>query len=220
MTTGTPEFWKVFKATEGALSCSESIAIINIAALAPEGLYLELGTHKGKSALSAISELKNGAFYLLDPIFEDEQLRLEIEEKIALFDLSNNNSNSIIALAKYSTDFIIEFAAQHNFNDYAYVFVDSGSHGDGLPMQEVKLLEDRMVKGGIIAMHDYKNQFTEVELAYDYLVSTGKYEPTPINWKEIFDYVAENNLEEGNNSWHLYPELGHPPNFVGALKRK
>jgi len=71
-----------------------------------------------------------------------------------------------------------------------------------------------------IAAHDYKNQFTEVEGAYDYLVGTGKYEPIHINWQEIFDYVAEHNLEEGNNSWHLYPELPHPPNFVGALRRK
>jgi hypothetical protein len=87
-------------------------------------------------------------------------------------------------------------------------------------MQEAKLLENRIVQGGIIAFHDYKNQFTEVEIAYDYLLSTGKYEPIGINWQEIFDYVKEHNLEEGNNSWHLYPELPHPPNFVGALKRK
>jgi hypothetical protein len=31
--------------------------------------------------------------------------------------------------------------------------------------------------------------------------------------------VSVNNLEEGNNSWHIYPENPFP-NFVGALMRK
>ena len=215
----TPEFWKIFKETNGALSCAEAVAIMNLAAQAPEGVYIELGTHKGKSAMAACVSLKefsgcekNPTFYLVDPIFEEVELCKETHRSIGS---ATDWKNMIYC---FENTYSIDEIPKHD--DYAYVMVDSGSHGDGLPMQEAKLLEDRMAKGGIMAWHDYKNQFVEVEAAYNYLLSTGKFEEVQINWQEIFDYVAEHNLEEGNNSWHLYPELPHPPNFVGALKRK
>ena len=106
----------------------------------------------------------------------------------------------------------------HNFNNISYCFVDSGSHQDGLPMQEVKLLEDKMVQGGIICFHDWDSQFREVKEASDYLVSTGKYDYISIQWNEIIEYVNANNLEEGNISWH-HNELKNPQ-FVGAVRRK
>lgn len=205
-------FWKVFKETNGAFSTAEAIALYNIAVLAPDGLYMELGTHKGKSAMSAIMGLKDGVFYLVDPIFKLEYVWGEVMDSIDK--LPSSYGIGLLFEAEESLNVI------PNHNDYSYVFVDSGSHGDGLPMQEAKLLEDRMVQGGIIAWHDYKNQFVEVEQAYNYLLSTGKYEEIQINWSEIFDYVKEHNLEEGNCSWHLYPELPHPPNFIGALRKK
>lgn len=216
----TPEFWKIFKETNGALSCAEAVAIMNIAAQAPEGRYLELGTHRGKSALSTVVGLKKGWFGLVEPEFKDSEWIDDVTIKVSLCADNHNCNQKMIELyiegiGGYSTDII-----ERLVTNFAWVFVDSGSHGDGLPMQEAKLLEDRMVQGGIMAWHDYKNQFVEVEAAYNYLLSTGKYEEVQINWQEIFDYVAEHNLEEGNNSWHLYPELPHPPNFIGALKRK
>jgi len=39
-----------------------------------------------------------------------------------------------------------------------------------------------------------------------------------IDWDKIVSYVNENNLEEGNTSWH-HNELKNPC-FVGAVKRK
>lgn len=212
------QFWDVFKETAGALSTAEALAIMNIAALAKEGVYIELGTHKGKSAMAALVSLKGYSgvgnppiFHLVDPIFED----VELANKVALdIKAATGTKVRLGVLPEYSTSVI------DRFDQYSYVFLDSGSHGDGLPLQEVKMLEDRMCVGGILCFHDYKNQFTEVEMAYDYLVRTGKYEPINIDWQEIFDYVKYRNLEQGNNSWHLYPELPHPPNFVGALIRK
>lgn len=205
------EFLKVFKETEGALSVTESIAIMNIAALAPEGIFLELGTHKGKSAMSAAYTLPKGDFGLVEPCFKNNEINpSDVVNAIAPF---SKHKRSIFIIEDYSTNIL------PNQPKMAYVFIDSGSHGGGLPMQEAKLLEDRMVKDGIIAFHDKGNQFTEVEIAYNYLLSTGKYEEINIDWQSIFDYVKEHNLEEGNNSWHLYPELPHPPNFVGALRR-
>ncbi len=207
MITPSKEFWKIFKETNGALSCAEAVAIMNLAALAPESSYLELGTFRGKSAMSALVALKNGSFDLVEPEFSDKQI---CEDVLRVIPKTNNIAINLIP--DYSTNII------QNYNHLCYVFVDSGSHQDGLPMQEVKLLEDRMVQGGIIAFHDWNSQFKEVKEASDYLASTGKYEYISIDWDEINKYVNENNLNEGNLSWH-HTELENP-NFVGALKRK
>lgn len=204
------DFWNIFKNTEGALSCTEAIAIMNIAAQAPKGMAMELGVYKGKSLISSVYGLNyDRVFVLVEPEFKDIDWFDEVK-KIA--DELESNTNSYIMEANYSTNVITEY------DELAWVFVDSGTHGNGLPMQEVKMLENRMVKGGIIAFHDYQSQFVEVHQACDYLVSTGKYEPIQINWDEIITYVNENNLEEGNSSWH-HTEMKNP-NFVGALRRK
>lgn len=218
MITGDNNFWRIFKSTNGALSASEAIAIMNIAAQVPEGRYLELGTYKGKSALSAAAGLKQGWFGLVEPEFKDREWRDEVAIKVSLCADENNCNQKMVELfietfADYSTNIIPRLET-----DFAYVFIDSGSHQDGLPMQEVKLLEDRMVQGGIIAFHDWKSQFIEVEEAYNYLLGTGKYEEIIIDWDEINRYVNDNNLNKGNLSWH-HTELENP-NFVGALRRK
>jgi len=208
MITPAKEFWEIFKKTEGALSCTEAVAIMNLAEQSPPGIYLELGTYKGKSALSASAALKIGEFVLVEPEFGSLGMTFVDEIK--------NIRNSLLLVKPiiwYSTEYL---QSQNNF--YSYVFVDSGSHGEGLPMQEAVLLEDRIIPGGIIAWHDFNSQFVEVKQAYDYLLSTGKYEEIPINWDEIISYVNENNLEEGNNSWH-HTEMKNPC-FVGALRRK
>lgn len=199
-----------FKSIPGAFSVTECIALINICAEAPQGIYLELGTHKGKSAYAAVYSLKPGAFNLVDPIFKDEELAKKVQRFVA-------NATEKMIFCPTIADESLNVIPQ--FKDLAYVFVDSAAHDD-MVMEEVKLLEDRVVQNGIIAFHDYLNQFTAVERAYKYLLSTGKYEEIKIDWQPIFDYVKEHNLEEGNNSWHQYPELPHPPNFVGAVKRK
>jgi hypothetical protein len=202
-------FFELFKNTPGALSCCESIAIRDIASQAPKGTYLELGSHKGKSGMSAALGLKEGVFYLVDPILEDYNLASEV---CSLVSNCAKSYLKVIHLAEYSTDII------ERFSDLAYVFVDSGSHQDGLPMREVKMLEDRVKENGIIAFHDFNSQFIEVKEAYDYLVKTGKYEPIEIDWGAIKSYVRENDLEMNNISWH-HTETEFPC-FVGALRKK
>jgi len=209
------DFWGIFKSTNGALSTAEAIAIANLAAQAPQGTYLELGTFQGKSAMSALCGLKGEEdFWLLEPKFEDEQFMADVIGNMNRIKRLLKSDVLSFYLASYSTDFIPTL-----ITNLSYVMVDSGSHQDGLPMQEAKLLEDRMVQGGIIVWHDFKNQFREPAEAAEYLVSTGKYDWVNINWQPIFNYVKEHNLEEGNSSWHVYPDLPHPPNFVGAVKR-
>lgn len=187
MITPSKEFLEVFKNTDGALSCAESIAIMNIAAQANElnGLWFEFGTYKGKSAMAAAfgMDKPDKSFWLVDPIFEDWNSVLLIKGNQIL-----NNTCKAVAWADLSINVIPQY------DNYAYVFVDSGSHQDGLPMQEVKLLEDRIVKDGIIAFHDFRSQFKEVEEAYNYLLGTGKFEEIKINWDEIIEYVNQNNL--------------------------
>lgn len=204
------KFWEVFKSTHGAFSTPEAIALINICAEAPKGTYLELGTHKGKSTLAACYSLKEGDFNLVDPIFEDNEVCREIADTFTRYP-------SIHITKRLYAD--ISETVIPIFNNLSYVFVDSGDHGEDLVKAETDLLEDRMISGGIIALHDFENQFTAVKRGYDRLIASGKYEPIFINWVEIFDYVRANNLEDGNTSWH---EKGSEefPKFVGAVRRK
>lgn len=202
-------FWEKFKSTNGALSVSEAIAIANIASLSPsDGWAFELGTFRAKSSMAAMLGLSTKFFMLVDPIFEDKRIIDEVHENI-------KGINPTIKL-KYSPLYSTDILPQ--FSPYSYCMVDSGSHQDGLPMQEVKLLEDNVMQGGVIVFHDWNSQFKEVKEASDYLVGTGKYDYINIDWDEINNYVNENNLNEGNISWH-HTELENP-NFVGALRRK
>lgn len=158
------QFWNSFRKTNGALSCAEAIAIVNIALQAPQGVYLEMGTFCGKSAMSAMVGLQPGEFILLEPLFENGEASL---------DFSNFPQKKM--LVKPLIEYSEEYLAKPLGEMYAYVFSDAGSHQDGLPLREVKLLEDRIVSGGVILFHDFRSQFVEVEGAYYYLLDTGKY---------------------------------------------
>lgn len=204
-------FWDSFKPTPGAFSTAEAVALYNIVRQAPKGNYLELGSHKGKSSqVIAIATSIECDLFLVEPEFKDEKWRdevfIRVEKYIPAF--------SIFTHADFSLNII------PLYDELSFVFVDSGNHSDDLVMNECKLLEDRVIKDGIIAFHDKGSQFIKVNEAYDYLVSTGKYEPISIDWPVILRHVADNNLEENNQSWHVYPDLGHAPNFVGAVRRK
>lgn len=201
------EFIDKFKSIYGAFSVCEMLALYNICLQAPEGYAAELGVYRGKSAMVAALGLQNNILHLVEPEFKDEKW----EEEVYSMLLPLNKNVSILTFPDYSTDFIPEIPW------LSYCFVDSGDHSDDLPMTEAKLLEDKIIPGGIIAWHDINCQFIRVNEAYNYLLSTGKYEEINIPWDEIKSYVSEHNLEEGNNSWH-HPETPLPC-FVGALKK-
>jgi predicted O-methyltransferase YrrM len=207
MITPTPEFLKALKETNGALSIAESIFIMQAAALAPKGTYIELGVAYGKSAMSACTTLNEGFFYLVDPLFEDAKVLDEVYNKVSKI----NPDIKVKILPIYSTDFLPKFAP------YSYVMLDSGDH-DEIVMKEINLVKDNMVSGGVIVMHDLDSQFLAVRDGYNYLLSTGNYEEIKPDWNEINNYVNENDLETNNISWH-HQEMKNP-NFVGALRRK
>ena len=223
-------FIRKFKDTPGAISVCECIAIINLAQHAPEGIYMDIGSHAGKSSMSAAQGLKNGTFYLVDPCYD-------LHNKEAWENTVQGSSNKMPWAYVGESTFcqnIIDNVARNGilpvllgdyslhaipkYSDYSWVFVDSDTHQGGLLGKEVRLLEDRMIQGGIIAFHDYNSQFKEVKEAHEYLLSTGKYENVEIDWPSIVKYVQGKNLEAGNNSWH-HTEMDAPC-FVGAVKRK
>lgn len=201
-------FIEKFKEVNGAFSVAECIALYNVCLQSPDGSWMELGTHKGKStmAIALAMNPKTSSLTLVEPEFKDTNWLEEVAERI----IGVNKDIRLYMMPSYSIDEI-----KNHVGFISFVFVDSGVHDD-MVMEEVKLLEDKIVRKGVIAFHDYKNQFTAVERAYQYLLSTGKYEEIEINWP----LILREDREEGNNSWHQYPELGHAPNFVGALRRK
>lgn len=213
---GTPpkEFWEQFKITPGAFSTAEALAIFNIVSSIKYSrvgdwveTYIELGSHRGKSSQAIAAAIKKGVLYCVEPEFENVDWLND-------FNRLNKYGCDVITISDYSTNVL------PTFNKLTFAFVDSGTHSDDLVMIESKMLEDKIIRGGVVAYHDKGSQFTKVDEAYSYLLSTGKYEEIKINWNEIFDYLKENNIsEDDNNSWHKYPELPHPPNFIGALKR-
>jgi hypothetical protein len=214
------EFWDLFKKTRGAFSTAEALALYNIVSdIKYDGVgdwvekYAELGSHLGKSSQAIAAALKpQSVFYMVEPEFKDIGWMHRTVDGV----YDTNEKIIVIPVEGYSLDFL----KVDEVKRLTFVFVDSGTHSDDLVMQESKALEDKIVKGGVICYHDKGSQFTRVDEAFNYLLSTGKFEEIKINWEDIFEYVKWHNLEDGNDSWHQYPELPHPPNFVGALKRK
>lgn len=203
---------KQFQETVGAMSVVEGISLYNICLQAPDyGNWVELGSHKGRSSVMIASCINEKIeLSLVEPEFSKIEWANEVANKLQWL----NKNRNIVFWANYSTEIL------DKFNEISFCFVDSGTHSDSLVMNESKMLEDKIISGGVIAYHDKGSQFTKVDEAYNYLLSTGKYEEIIIDWDSIFKYVKENNLQDGELSWHKYPELPHPPNFIGALRRK
>lgn len=218
MITPSKNILDLFRHTYGAMSVVEGIALYNITLQAPEGDWYELGSHRGKSSVMITSAAKsNSCLNFLEPDMVDKAVEGAVGANIILSLQKGILNTTFNLIPDYSTNVLSKIN-----KDISLLFVDSGNHGEEIVQSEKPLYENKMVKGGIIIFHDYgeKSQFTAVAKCYNELLASGNYERIEINWQEIFDYVAEHNLEEGNNSWHIYENLPHPPNFVGALKRK
>lgn len=228
------EFLELFKKTPGAISVSESIAIMNIAAQAPAGTYIECGSHAGKSGMSAAAGLKHGGtFYMIDPVYDLKNLEAwkhtiqehpdnmgwlyfkedgfyeKVKENLRI---ASHGLIEPVLLGDYSEN------ALPQYDNYAYCFIDSDSHQKERVNAEIELIRPKIIKGGIIAFHDFGNQYIAPREVHEYLISTGEYENIGIDWHEIFDYVREHNLEEGNESWHNKGSSEFPC-FVGAVKK-
>lgn len=214
----TIEFWELFKNARGAMSSAEAIFMYNACLIVPDdGVSVEMGTAYGKSAIVTLMAWEHKGkktLHLLEPEFEKIEFLQDVHKNIKLFQNRHCDNTTCVFLKNLSTEFLPKY------EKYSYIMWDTGSHGHELVSLEKPLLEDKIIEGGVLVMHDINSQFTACTEAYQDLIASGKYEEIKYDWQEIFSYVAEHNLEEGNNSWHQYPELPHPPNFIGALKRK
>lgn len=229
-------FFEWFKKTPGAFGVAESIALANIAMQVPEGKgnFIECGSNAGKSGMSAAFGLPAGNFYMIDPIYDLSNLEAwqhTIQEhpdnmkwgyvnepkfkdnvRGRIIFASNARVNPIL-LGSYSEKEL------PLWGDYSYAFIDSDNHQHERVFAEIAILEDRMVKGGIICFHDFNNQYIAPQEAHKALIATSKYEDVPIDWDTIFKHVRDNKMEEGNDSWHTAGSEEFPK-FVGAVRRK
>ncbi len=229
------EFVELFKKTPGAFSVSESIALMNLTATVPEGYnFIEAGSNAGKSSMSAAYGLPKGKFYMVDPIFDltnREAWTHTIQEKpenLAWNYVNEDGFNEAVkGRVKFASNGRVEpillgsYSEKElpNYGKYSFVFVDSDNHSHERVFGEIAIVEDMVVEGGIIAFHDFFNQYISPAEAHAHLIRTGKYENVYINWNEIFDYVRANNLEADNETWH-HAGSNEFPCYVGAVRRK
>lgn len=231
-------FLKNFKSTQGAISVAEAIAIMNIAMeVKIGGDWITLGAHAGKDTMSASYGFSttgiSGDYYMIDPCYDmgnaeawEHTIQKKSENMGWLYfnepgfcervkervkEVSNGLVNPIL-IGSYSEKEI----PKHD--KISWCFQDSDNHQPERVYSELELLKPRMIIGGIITMHDVGNQYITPKEALEQLIQSGEYENVPIDWKSIFDYVRENKLEEGNDSWH---EKGSNefPCYVGAVRK-
>lgn len=232
------EFLELFKKTPGAISVSESIAIMNLSIQVPDGGdWITLGSHAGKDTMSASYGLASinmkGDYYMVDPCYDmtnDEAWEHTIQKKSENMGwlyfnekgFSERVKKNVIEVSKGLVNPILvgsyseKEIPKHDI--ISWCFLDSDNHSQERVFAELELLKPRMVIGGIIALHDFNNQYIAPREAHEQLIQSGEYENIDIDWKEIFDYVRENDLETNNESWH---EKGSNefPCYVGAVKK-
>lgn len=228
----------LFKRTPGAMSVCEMIAIHSITAQAlDEGVFCSMGSHAGKDTIAAVSGMtKNGKYYLIDPCYDLSNTRawsqaVQKEAKQMPWHYVNDpNFNELVKervkaanpltepvlIGEASLDALPLIVAEDGFKGFSYVFSDSDDHNYNLMKSEDDFLEPYMLKGGIICFHDYGNYSAPVQIHKE-LIESGLYENVAIPWNEIQLYVSDNNLEEGNDSWHCCQVK--LPCFLAAVRK-
>lgn len=201
----------LFKSTPGAMSVCEGLALSRLAyesgGFRNEGIYIESGSHSGKSTVAIASALyEECELHMIDPDFKRPPSDI-------LGDLKSASEATFIFHIAPSVEALPRIAGELSF-----VFLDSGDHSYELCRAECNIVAPRMVKGGIIAFHDLNSQFKGVRQCYDELLATGEFEEVVIPWKDIEAEVVAGNLEAGNDTYH-HTELANPM-FLGALRRK
>ena len=200
----------LFKSTPGAMSVCEGLALSRLAyesgGFRNEGIYIESGSHSGKSTVAIASALyEECELHMIDPDFKRPPSDI-------LGDLKSASESTFIFHIAPSVEALPRISG-----DFAFVFLDSGDHSYELCRAECNIVAPRMVKGGIIAFHDLNSQFKGVRQCYDELLATGEFEEVKIPWDDILKEVILGRLEDGNQTYH-HTELANPM-FLGALRK-
>jgi len=229
------------KCVPGAISMTEAYALFdtitkNLSGKTPEAHALDLGSHAGKSSCVAAAALaflgRAEIFHMVDPVYDlnNEQAWKQTVQgsasrmpwsycnnvvfKDEVLDLVHSVSGNVPFLHGLSS---VDFFRTYPNEKYSYVFIDSDDHQPELVLTEVNILQDRVLPGGLVFFHDFKNQYHGPAMAHEWLVRTGKYESIDIDWSTAKSIVNEYRLEVGNNSWHM-PGVDNP-NFLGVVRR-
>jgi len=225
---------ELFKATPGAISVCEMVAIYNIASQAPQGSTFETGSHAGKSSIAASCGF-NGrrTHHLIDPCYDlsnREAWKHACQESpenmpwayVNDVDFCDKVCNRVLQASNGNV-------SPHLMGDYslhaipliqdniAYAFLDSDQHQYELVKAECELIRNRMAVGGIIAFHDFRNQYVGPQQVYNELLATGEWQEVAVPASEIRAFVSSIGGENGNNTWHAVGvDL---PLFVGAIRK-
>jgi len=238
------DIYDVFRPMPGAIAVTEAIGIYNFVKQfykATEGIAADLGSHGGKSSMFAALALYEMGykenFNMVDLLYDGDnpawadshygnfESAYGAAGQWAQGGLINpdfpENWRKRVGLfcgdrVKISGRSSLQFISEHDL--FCYIFIDTDDHDPELVMSEAKALENKVSPGGIALFHDYKNQFTGVLKAVEYLGSTGKYEIIEMDWAPIKKYVKENDLEAKNNSWQAFKGDSYPT-FVGGVRR-
>lgn len=231
----------LFKATPGAISVCEMLAIMNVVAQAPDGVFAEMGSHRGKSGTATAAGMSSHhgtKLHLIDPLYDMANLEAWSHACQGHPDNAWQGAKepgfrgSVVNAIHEASDGMVEAVLHGDFSthaipaihaecgDYAYVLLDTDQHTYELTKEELGLLRGRMMVGGLIGFHDFQSQFLGVEQAYREMLSSTDgivYEEVPIDWEPIKRWVAGNGGEAGNTSWH-HCEMDAPC-FYGGLRR-
>jgi len=223
-----------FKTLPGAISVTEAIALYRTIQTCLDTKrkerehFIDFGSYAGKSSLIAITALscsyRSGMFIMIEPAYDpigpyrmtgpsfapDNYLDI-IRKRVCSFSpplivpcLCGSTSERAVK------EFLLGL-------EISYAFIDSGEHSEESIAIEVDYLKNTLLPGGLIVFHDFGNQYKAPAEAAAKLVASGKFEAIHIDWEPIFAFVDENELEEGNDSWH-WTDHSHP-NFIGAVRK-
>lgn len=229
----TPEVHRLFLDTPGALSVHEATALADLATIVPDvGTVVECGSHAGKSAIALAAGFATGhprTIHMIDPIFDPEiaahcewgyaredAFAFNVASKVMTAGKKNEEEGQITAITwpRFSMEALPEIFEEKG--PFAFAFLDSGDHSYSLVRSEFDFLKDKMVPGGIIALHDFRCYVGPTKLYFE--SHNEGFSPVNICWDEIHELVEAHGGESLNiKSWHKVHDPR--PQFLAALRK-
>ena len=231
----------------GAVSIVEMAGVYNAVVShlkSEEGMAIDFGSHEGRSSIAGVKALTDmrrwECFYMVDLLYDlnnpdwssttqktSENLPWQYAQQP---NFADNTVDNVRQFGYFGGEEFIrvekmglsskQFLSLFPNRKISYVFIDSDDHQLELVMYEVKELEDRMLKGGLMFFHDFGNQYTAPKEAHKYLLDTGKYENINMDWEMIKNFINSKGLKDSDLNWQTEDQKAMPPTFVGCVRKK
>lgn len=151
------ELLRIVDSIEGWLDFSEQFALLHLPALVDHlyGDIVEIGSYKGKSTValglgSSLMSTKKRPIYAIDPFIPDNEFYHGNYFDFFWDNIKNHGlEGSVIPIKKYSTE-----AYGDCPKSIVALFID-GNHEYSSVKHDIIHYAPRVVKGGLIAFHDY-----------------------------------------------------------------